>query len=65
MLAPVADRDEPGVDDVHVVVDAERELQRARARRPTGRVGRREPVAVEEARVARPDVVEGRRGLVV
>ena len=59
-LRAVVDDDEAAVDHVHVVVDAERELQRGE----TAGLGHREPVAVEEARVARADVVERGRELV-
>jgi hypothetical protein len=55
-LAPLANRDEARVDDVHVVVDAQGELERAAALRITGR----KPVAIEEAWIARAHVIEGR-----
>ena len=49
--------DETSIDDVHVVVDAEGKLQGA----GTSRVARGEPVAVKEARITGPDVIERRR----
>ncbi len=62
MLLPrgCVDRDEAAVDHVHVLVGAERELERSRS----GRIGRREPEPVEEARIAGADVIERRRQLV-
>src|SRR5690606_17662206 len=48
VLAPLVHDDEAAVDHVHVVVDAERELQRSGAVRLVDG----EPVAIEEPRIA-------------